>query len=464
MIAKRREKYSISMFINLLEMVKEFTGKQIAILGFGMEGQSTLQFLRVHGVGDEQITILDKKMIEWVPATVRTVFGSDYLNELNQYDLIFKAPGLTKHMIETEIWPTDIDRSRFTSQTQYFFDNYKGTIIGVTGTKGKSTTASLIQEMLVHAWKNSLLVGNVGKPVLDEVDFTNPPEIIVYELSSYMIDALQDFEVDIAIFTSLASTHTVEHGGYDAYIRAKFRLLEHAKHLLIGAQVKEAAGDHPAFISATAGKEIKRYGQEGIYTFEDGSFKKNSEKLFADEWMQLLGMHNRYNACALIGICDILWLPYNSLIEALHSFGWLEHRIEFVGTYKGIHWYNDAIATTPQATIAAIDTFGEKLGTIFLGGIEGEYKFGVLVEKLRTYNVKNIVLFPDTWARIKSLLKEWEFTLFETRSMEEAVRFAAENTSADKVALLSCGSPSFSLWSGYKEKWVQFKKFVQAVS
>lgn len=159
--------------------------------------------------------------------------GEDYLTTLDEYDIIFKTPGLTKYMIEQETGRTDINRSRFTSQTQYFFDTYTGQVIGVTGTKGKSTTVSLLQEMLLAAGKKSMLVGNVGKPVLDEIDFSNPPDLVVYELSSFMIDALGEYHVDIAIFTTLNATHTKEHGGYEPYIAAKFSLLAHADHLLV---------------------------------------------------------------------------------------------------------------------------------------------------------------------------------------------------------------------------------------
>ncbi len=440
-------------------MVKEFTGKQIAILGFGLEGKSTLDFLRGHGVEDAYITLLDKKSIDDA-SWLRTVAWPNYLSSLDSFDLIFKTPGITKHMIEEETGRTDIDRSRFTSQTEYFFANYKGTVIWVTWTKWKSTTVSLLQEMLLLAGKKSVLVGNVGKPVLEEIDFNNPPEIVVYELSSFMIDALNDFHVDIAIFTSLYPTHTKEHGGYEPYIQAKFRLLAHADHLLIGSQLVEAAGNNKWFFEATNGKEIIRYGQEGTYTFSDWYFRKYSDKIFSDELMKILGVHNRYNACALLGVCDILQLPYTHAEEALNTFTGLEHRIEYVGTYKDILWFNDAIATTPQATVAAIETFGTQLDTIFLGGIEWEYQFEELVKTLEKYEVSNIVLFPDTWVRIKALLNSEKHTIFETRSMEEGVDFAYKNTFPGKVALLSCGSPSFSLWSGYKEKWGKFKEAI----
>lgn len=460
-VALRQEKYTLCVFSYYWRMVKEFIDKKIALLWYGLEWASTLAFLRRQGVSDNQITVLDKKSLTDVPPGIMSVSGEHYLDWLEAYDIVFKTPGITKYMIEQARWDAvQLDRSRFTSQTQYFFDHYEGTVIGVTGTKGKSTTVSLILEMLRHAGKDVVLVGNVGTPVLDALDFNAPPEIVVYELSSFMLDALHTFTIDIWVFTSLYSTHTYEHGGYEPYVQAKFRLLTHATHCLIGSQLQEVTHDLPSFTSAIAGKQILWYGQTWTYTFADGFFWKEWHQLFSDQDMRLLGIHNRYNACCLLGVCDLLHLPYTFAQQALESFSWLEHRIEFVGTYGDIDRYNDAIATTPQATLAAIETFGDRLGTIFLWWSEGEYDFTQVAQALQTYQVRNVILFPDTWSRIRPLLNDTTISVLETRSMEEAVQFAYAHTLPGYVVLLSCGSPSFSLRSGYKEKWTQFKQSI----
>lgn len=438
-------------------MVKEFTDKEIAILWFGLEGRSTLAFLRRHGVNESKITLLDKKSWEELPEGIKSIIWETYLSDIDNYDLIFKTPWITKYMIEQETNRTDIDRSRFTSQTQYFFDHYRWTVIWVTGTKGKSTTVSLLNEMLLLAGREVALVWNVGQPVLDVIDFASPPAIVIYELSSFMIDALNQFHLDIGVFTSLFATHTKEHGGYEAYIWAKFRLLAHAKHLLIWSQLKEIVSNHPMFVEATVNKPIVWYGKEGTYRFEKGSFYKENLELFGDDGMKLLGVHNRYNACALFGVCDFLGIDYAYVQQALHRFAGLEHRIEFVGNYGDIDRYNDAIATTPQATVAAVETFWSRLWTIFLWWSEGEYEFDELVQLLESTGVENIILFPDTWKRIKNLINPQKHTIYETTSLEEAVAYAFQHTPKWKVALLSCGSPSFSLWSGFKEKWMRFK-------
>jgi UDP-N-acetylmuramoylalanine--D-glutamate ligase len=148
----------------------------------------------------------------------------------------------------------------------------------------------------------------------------------------------------------------------------------------------------------------------------------------------------------------------------LQQFDGLEHRIELVGTYGWIIRYNDAIATTPQATMAAIESFGEQVDTLFYGGIEGEYDHSWVAELIVKYDIQNLVLFPDTWSTLKELLTT-NYTLhttnvLHTRSMEQAVDRAAKHTKKWALALLSCGSPSFSCWTSFKEKGSLFKEFV----
>lgn len=440
-----------------------------AIVGFGLEGQSTYRFLLNQWVSPEDICIVDDKPIEAPPWSSVFVWSGSYTH-LAEAKQIFLTPGITLHMLAEKLNDTSLFatiRPRLTSQTHYFFEQYKGVIIWVTGTKGKSTIATLTYQTLKNAWKHVQLVGNVGTPVLDEVDRTHPPAIVVYEMSSFMIEKLYTDNssvriLDIAIFNTLYPAHTREHGGYEQYAHAKVQLLSNAQTALIWYQAYEVI--QTSFPSLKLPTNTFIYGKTWKRTRHDGWFEDNGNKLFTDEGMLLLGEHNRYNACAVVGVCQILGIDLAVLHDTLQSFGGLEHRIEYVGAYAGIHRYNDAIATTPQATMAAIDSFGNQLDTIFLWGIEGEYEFHGVVDLLEKYHVPHIILFPDTGARIKSLLDLDKHHIFETRSMQDAVTRAAHVTTKNKVALLSCGSPSFSLWSSYKEKGTLFKEAVRLLS
>ncbi|MDD4531046.1 MAG: cyanophycin synthetase, partial [Candidatus Gracilibacteria bacterium] len=140
----------------------------------------------------------------------------------------------------------------------------------------------------------------------------------------------------------------------------------------------------------------------------------------------------------------------------------LPHRLEFVGNFKGIDFYDDAISTTPESTIEAIKIFNKNIGTIFLGGLDRGYSFENLVKLIIESEIKNFVLFPDTGAKIKKLLPD-SVRILETKNMKEAVEFAYKNTPAGKVCLLSCASPSYSIWKNFEEKGNEFKKWVAKI-
>jgi len=439
--------------------------KHIAILWYGLEGQSTYRFLRAQWVPSRYINILDKNKQTPLPEGVQGQLWASYLDNLEQFDCIWRSPGITKTLIEQSTQQPLKDLP-FISQTEYFLENYAGTVIWITWTKGKSTISTLTYLTLQHAEKNVLLAGNVGKPVLDLIDRTSPPDIVVYELSSFMIESVfSDWsgrKISIAIFNTLYSTHTAEHGWYEPYARAKMLLLDHATQHLIWAQAESTIKEQFPEMKLPENKVI--YGNRWSYSRHDGRFRNNEKKLFTDEGMLLVGEHNRENACAVIGICSLLGIDIQHLHVVLHTFWWLEHRLELVGTYHDIIRYNDAIATTPQATCAAIDSFGTKIDTLFYGGIRGEYDHQLVATKIHDYGIRHLVLFPDSGELLFELLDEetkGKINTLRTRSMHDAVVRAAQHTAPWSIALLSCGSPSFSVWSGFVEKGNLFKQEVR---
>ncbi len=442
--------------------------EKIAILWYGLEGQSTYRFLRAQWISAEVITILDKNEQLTTPEWCKSQLWTSYLDNLEQYTLIWRAPGITTTLIE-QVTQKSTASLPFTSQTEYFLHHYTGKIIGITWTKGKSTISMLTYLALQDAGKNVLLAGNVGKPVLDLIDRDNPPEIVVYELSSFMIESVftrwRGRKIDIAIFNTLYSTHTKEHGGYEAYARAKLLLLQHSHHALLWTQAASVISEQFPDISIPQNTEL--YGKHWPYSRHDAQFRRHEKQLFTDESMLLVGEHNRENACAVVGICSLLDIDLSHLQNVLRSFWWLEHRLEFVGTYQQIDRYNDAIATTPQATCAALDSFWSKIDTLFYGGILGEYDHQLVADKIRDYSIRNLILFPDTGELLFAFLDaevKQKVNVLYTRSMHDAVVWAAEHTTPWSIALLSCWSPSFSVWSGFVEKGNLFKQEVRVLT
>ncbi len=333
--------------------------ESVALLGYGIEGQSTLRRLRRQGINPAHISILDASPDTSVPDDVQAHLENKYLETLESYDHIFISPGITQHRLLEQSSLTTLPREKITNQTQVFFDRCTLPIIGVTGTKGKSTTVSLITHMLEHTGMRVLLAGNVGTPVLDYIDDLESYDIVVYELSSYQLEALHDFSLDIGVFTSLYSAHTQEHGGYDTYVHAKQKLLAASKTLFVSQQAAELLENLPV--------HAQMYGATGTYHFTENNFYAGNTVVGSDADMLLVGLHNRHNACVLRGIADTLDIDHTHIAHTLQHFSALEHRLEYVGTYNNILRYNDAIATTPQATMAAIDSFGDRVDTLLYG-------------------------------------------------------------------------------------------------
>lgn len=449
--------------MHLSELIKK---QNIALLGRWVEGQSTYRFLIAQWIPNDRITILDKKSAIETPAWVQTILWTHYLDDLSAFDCIRRAPGITRTIIENATGKST-DWLPFISQTEFFLHNYTGKIIGITGTKGKSTLSMLTYLTLQKAGKNVVLAGNIGKPVLDGIDRTKPAEYVVYELSSFMIESVftdrTGRTIDYAVFNTLYSTHTAEHGGYENYVRSKLLLCNHAEKTLVGYQAAQALMSLFPEQEDILPANHTIYGKRWTRTWKNGMFMRMKEELFSDEGMLLIGEHNRYNVCELTCLCDELDIDFTVLQEILKTFGWLEHRLEFVWFFWWISRYNDAIATTPQATVAALDSFWQEVDTLFYGWILGEYDHSLVAKKINEYGIRNLVLFPDTWDVLLWLLDINTINVFHTRSMEAWVQRAAEHTKKWKVVLLSCWSPSFSVWSGFVEKWTLFKTAVQKI-
>ena len=432
---------------------------RIAILGYGREGRSTLSWLLQRGVAPDRITIHDRAPTA-LPPDVHAVMGAEYLHGFHTYDIIVKSPGISPYrggLIRHE--------ERITSQTQIFMDLAPWPIVGVTGTKGKSTTATLISKSLHRAGQTVRLVGNIGAPVLSEIDFDKHYDTVVYELSSYMLHRLRH-QLRVAILLDIYPDHLDWHEGFEAYRDAKLAILDGAQSAIIGSQVMGAGYIHPTpdgYIRADTdpigSRDIRIAGLNGEYIYQNGSFFHNDKELFNDSCVHLLGDHNRANIAVVIAAIDALGVDPMHVREALEGFEGLPHRMQSVGTFRGIEFFDDAISTTPESTMEALSALRGRVGTILLGGEDRGYDFRALAHRLYEDSVANIVLFPESGHRIAPLLSSTHNTL-ETASMEDAVRWAYEHTPAGSVCLLSCASPSYSLWRDFEHKAEEFIKWI----
>lgn len=178
----------------------------------------------------------------------------------------------------------------------------------------------------------------------------------------------------------------------------------------------------------------------------------------------LLGQHNYRNILSVLACCHLLKIPMESCRAAIVSFQPLSHRLQLFGTFRGITFYDDAISTTPESTMEAIKVLKDSLDTIFLGGEDRGYDFTALAKMIDNSHIQNIVLFPHSGQKIQSFLRKKHYRFLLTSSMQQAVQFAYQNTQIGKVCLLSCASPSYSIWKNFQEKGDEFQKYVRNVS
>ncbi|PIV44908.1 MAG: hypothetical protein COS25_02705, partial [Candidatus Nealsonbacteria bacterium CG02_land_8_20_14_3_00_37_10] len=299
--------------------LKELEDKKILILGFGREGRDTFKFLRklfpkrVIGIADRlefknlKLKIKNYKNIRWH-------LGTNYLKALKNYDVIIKSPGIPIHLPEIE---KAFKRGKITSQTEIFFENCPGKIVGVTGTKGKSTTTSMIYEILKAGKIKAHLVGNIGKPVLNLLSSAKPKDVYVYELSSHQLYGLKK-NPHITVLLNIYPEHLDYYRNFKEYASAKANITLW--------QTKEG------FL---------------VYNSEDKTVKEIAKKSKAKK-IPIGGEYYELDKAAAEAVGELFKIPSKIIEKTLKEFKYLPHRLELVGTFKGITFYNDALSTIPE--------------------------------------------------------------------------------------------------------------------
>jgi len=352
--------------------LSEYKNKKILIVGFGREGQDTFCFLRKH-FPKKSIGIADKLLFQELPKNAKKLlspllhgrrnmitrhFGKNYLKALKKYDLIIKSPGIVPHIIA----PYITKRQKITSQTEIFFsafapckrsyggpavasgedgENCPGTIIGITGTKGKSTTASLVYAVLKKGGIKAHLVGNIGKPVLELLEKATVKDVFVYELSSFQLALLKQ-SPQIAVFLNLFPEHLDWHGNFTSYKNAKANITRwqgRDDYLIFNADdmnIQRIAASSKAQKLPFTQHHFSKKGSAG-FTKKQGS--KNISFVAAKEPVLL--------------VARLFGIPQQTALDVIQKFKPLQHRLELVGTYNGIMFYNDSLATIPEATMSA---------------------------------------------------------------------------------------------------------------
>ena len=442
--------------INLQREVQliNFGGK-VAILGYGIEGEDAEAYFREKG---EQPVILDRK------------FDENYLAGLDLFDVVVRSPGVYRYL--PEIVGAEKKGTKVTSAIRIFFDECPARIIGVTGTKGKGTTSTLVYEILKKAGFDVYLAGNIGKPYLELLGKLNKRSIVVMEMSSFQLIDMEK-SPHIAVVLNVTQDHLDWHKDLEEYVRAKKNIARFQKRedfLVIN-------NDYPvpkSFASLGRGKKIYFSLKEetnGCFV-SGGEVRTRTDKgavpIGKTHWLLLRGSHNLENVAAAVSACGVLGVGEEVIKEAVFSFRGLEHRLELVSNVGGVSFYNDSFATGPQPTIAAINSF-EEATTLILGGYDKKLDFTPLIDAIAAHkNLECVVLMGNTTEGLQKMLKSSTFkgkvVSMGKSSMEKIVREAFSNTKKGGVVLFSPAAASFDMFANYKERGKKFKQAVAAIN
>ena len=428
------------------------TYNNIAILGFGMEGKSTYNFIRRYDK-DMFITILDAKeqVIDDKNAIYKKYNATQ--EELEEYDLIIKTPGIAIHHIRDEI------RKKITSQTEILLEFYGKNVIGITGTKGKSTTTSLLYKVLSDQLDNVYLVGNIGIPILDDVEsFDNA--IIVDEMSSNQLEYVK-FSPHIGIITNLFLDHLDHSDSIEEYHEAKMNVMTHQDKDDYGIYDDDnyymSKQDTSKIKSKLLGVSLEK--KSDIYLKDEKIYLgKNVLLNLSDLKTKLKGDHNLKNIMMVLLCASIYNLDLDKTLKSISEFEPLEHRMEYVGTFKDIEFYNDSIATIPEATINACKTI-KNVDSLIFGGLERNIEYKDLVEYLNNSSIGNFICMPSTGHKLAQKLDQKRVILVNT--LEEAVDKAYEVTKKKCSCLLSPAAASYEYFKNFEEKGRCYKDLVK---
>ncbi|MBR3921189.1 MAG: UDP-N-acetylmuramoyl-L-alanine--D-glutamate ligase, partial [Oscillospiraceae bacterium] len=414
----------------MLSLLKSLTeNKSVAILGFGREGRSTYKTLVKSG-SNADITILDKFDFEdKKDFPVSIITGENYMDNLSRFDLIFKSPGV--------VISPDVPREKITSQTEIFLRKYKNQVVGITGTKGKSTTTTLIHHILKEKRGNAVLVGNIGIPAFDRIDEINENSVIVYELSCHQLE-FASVSPHIAILLNLFPEHLDHYGSIENYYNAKrnIYLYQDKNDMLFVMKRYQPYRIKSQIISVSdMGADI---------TFSRDTLTSKGEKTpIKRSEFSLIGDHNLYNISVAYGVCRTLGISPDDIISAVKTYKSLPHRLEVFLEKDGIRYIDDSISTACETTAQGVMALGD-VGVLILGGMDRGIDYAPLIEFLRAQKVPNVICMYDSGKRIFNEAKEIEGTnLVLVSDLKEACDMAKKLVKSGSSCLLSPASASY---------------------
>lgn len=456
--------------------IEQLRQLKIGILGFGHEGQAVLKYLFDNHV---MATVYDRKpQTEWSTeqqsllsnTQAKAVTGVKYLTQaIADSKVLFKSPGvLLSPQHKQAITEQQL---HLTSQTAWFFEHCPAPVIGVTGTKGKGTTSSLITEMLKNSKQSVYLTGNIGKQSpFSFLDQLTPNDTVVFELSSFQLENLSQ-SPHVGVCLMVTTDHLDYHSDQDDYWSAKAPIakFQTPKDILIynsdyegSKSISQLGAGQKLQVTV---KDIAEFGAKidvdnqliSIRTTDNSWLLNTSER-------KLIGNHNLENIAAAALVATTLKLPEEAITQAVHDFPGLPHRLQFFGEWNGIKFYDDSIATNPDTVIAAVRAFSQPV-VLILGGADKGLDYSELTSELNgNQNLKAVVTVGPVGKHLTKMLKQVNFDktlLGPFKTFAEAVSSACETAATGDAVVLSPAGTSFDMFESYSERGNTFQELVR---
>ncbi len=433
---------------------------KIAILGFGKEGQSVLRFLKKQPrYKSAEFWALDKSARIQTPRGVKRQVGAQYLKNLERFDLVFRSPGVPYNL--PELRRARRDGVPISSATKLFFDATKNrtkNVIGITGSKGKTTTATLLYQILKAAKKEVFLVGNIGTPMLDVLPRLTRNSWVVLELSSFQLQDLTS-SPRIAVMLEIFPEHLDMKGGHGGhqnlkeYYAAKANLVRHQRR---GNLVFYLAHNPET-------KRLAVFGHGKKIPVGEIGFT-----LFREKDLRIPGVHSFRNAVAAATVARHLGVPARTIKETALRFRGVEHRLEFVRRISGVEFYNDSIATNPHAAAAAVQAFPERPLILIAGGYDKNLSYTPLARAIKKSKTRLVVLFGENMEKIRKAVQNSGASVRMAINLVQATRIAYRSakslgTRLPVIVVLSPGAASFDMFRGYADRGDRFKNLVKSL-
>ncbi|WP_010243900.1 UDP-N-acetylmuramoyl-L-alanine--D-glutamate ligase [Acetivibrio cellulolyticus] len=460
----------------LVEFKENIKGKKVAVLGIGISHTPLIKYLSGLGV---DITAFDKadesKMTgvfdEFKGLDIKYSLGEDYLKNLKGFDVVFKTPGMRFDL--PEIVEARNGGAQITSEMEVFFEVCPAQIFAVTGSDGKTTTTTLIYNMLTAQGYNCWLGGNIGTPLLSKIDEIKETDKVVLELSSFQLHTMT-LSPNVAVVTNLAPNHLDMHKSMDEYIEAKKNIFLHQsksdKVILnfdndITREFSKDVKGNVVYFSRVNKIDSGAKMDGEMLVYSDG---KDIREIVNSGDIVIPGVHNIENYLAAIAAV-IDYVEIDTIKRVATTFKGVEHRIELVRELDGIKFYNDSIASSPSRTIAGLNSFKQKV-ILIAGGYDKKIPYDVMGEVL-VNKVKCLVLVGQTAPKIeKALLDEVQRTgngkdinVIKCSTLKEAVQKAYEFAKSGDIITMSPASASFDMFKNFEERGKQFKEFVNSM-